>query len=266
MRMLDSTTLFNRFISVIKFLFAKEKELYVFIHGITGFYPLHIDYYKLALVHRSMPVKTPDGRWANNERLEFLGDAILDAVVGAYLYDRYPTKHEGFLTSTRAKIVQRESLNRIGKAFRLESHVRASTHSSSHNSYISGNAVEALVGAIYLDRGFKACKDFIEKKIIAEHLDLKELVKTERNYKSRLIEWTQKYRVSIEFQLIDTLSDAESNPIFKTAVLLGGVYASDGSGYSKKESHQGASKKAYERLKKDNIFRERVLSTAGQQL
>ena len=266
MRMLDSTTLFNRFISVIKFLFAKEKELYVFIHGITGFYPLHIDYYKLALVHRSMPVKTPDGRWANNERLEFLGDAILDAVVGAYLYDRYPTKHEGFLTSTRAKIVQRESLNRIGKAFRLESHFRASTHSSSHNSYISGNAVEALVGAIYLDRGFKACKDFIEKKIIAEHLDLKELVKTERNYKSRLIEWTQKYRVSIEFQLIDTLSDAEGNPIFKTAVLLGGVYASDGSGYSKKESHQGASKKAYERLKKDNIFRERVLSTAGQQL
>ena len=119
-----------------------------------------------------MPVKTGDGRWANNERLEFLGDAILDAVVGAYLYDRYPKKHEGFLTSTRAKIVQRESLNRIGKVFRLESHVRASTHSSSHNSYISGNAVEALVGAIYLDRGYDACKDFIEKKIIADHLNL----------------------------------------------------------------------------------------------
>ena len=263
MIMLDSTTLFNRIISVIKFLFAKEKELYVFIHGITGFYPLHIDYYKLALVHRSMPVKTANGRWANNERLEFLGDAILDAVVGAYLYNRYPNKHEGFLTSTRAKIVQRESLNRIGKAFRLESHVRASTHSSSHNSYISGNAVEALVGAIYLDRGYEACKKFIEQKIIAQHLDLKELVKTEQNYKSRLIEWTQKYRVSIEFQLIDTMNDEERNPIFKTAVLLGGIYAADGSGYSKKESHQGASKKAYERLKKDNIFREQVLSTAS---
>ena len=224
---------------------------------------MHIEYYKLALVHRSMPVKTPNGRWANNERLEFLGDAILDAVVGAYLYNRYPTRHEGFLTSTRAKIVQRESLNRIGKAFRIESHVRASTHSSSHNSYISGNAVEALVGAIYLDRGHKACKDFIENKIIAQHLDIKELVKTEQNYKSRLIEWTQKYRVSIEFQLIDTMNDAEGNPVFKTAVLIGGIYASDGSGYSKKESHQAASKKAYERLKKDNIFREQVLSTAS---
>lgn len=254
--------MFNRPISVIKFLFAKEKELYVFIHGITGFYPVNIEYYKLALVHRSMPVKTANGRWANNERLEFLGDAILDAVVGAYLYGKYPNKHEGFLTSTRAKIVQRESLNRIGKAFRLESHVRASSHSSSHNSYISGNAVEALVGAIYLDRGYEACKQFIEEKIIAQHLDLKELVKTERNFKSRLIEWTQKYRVNIEFQLIDTMNDTDGNPIFKTAVLLGGIYAADGSGYSKKESHQDASKKAFERLKKDNIFREQVLSTA----
>lgn len=254
--------MFNRIISAIKFLFAKEKELYVFIHGITGFYPLNIDYYKLALVHRSMPMKTSNGRWANNERLEFLGDAILDAVVGAYLYNHYPTKHEGFLTSTRAKIVQRESLNRIGREFRLESHVRASSHSSSHNSYISGNAVEALVGAIYLDRGYKTCKDFIEKKIIAEHLDIKELIKTEQNYKSRLIEWTQKYRVTIEFQLIDTMNDSDGNPIFKTAVLLGGVYAADGSGYSKKESHQGASRKAYERLKSDKIFREQVLSTA----
>lgn len=254
--------MFNRIISVIKFLFAKEKELYVFIHGITGFYPRHIEYYKLAMVHRSMPVKTEQGRWANNERLEFLGDAILDAVVGAYLYDRYPTKHEGFLTSTRAKIVQRDSLNRIGKVFRIESHVRASSHSSSHNSYISGNAVEALVGAIYLDRGYKACKKFIEKRIIADNINLRELVKTEQNYKSRLIEWTQKYRVTIDFQLVDTITDAEGSPIFKTAVLVGGVYAADGSGYSKKESHQGASKKAYERLHKDNIFREQVLSTA----
>ncbi len=254
--------MFNRIISAIKFLFAKEKELYVFIHGITGFYPLNIDFYKLALVHRSMPVKTSNGRWANNERLEFLGDAILDAVVGAYLYHHYPTKHEGFLTSTRAKIVQRESLNRIGREFRLESHVRASSHSSSHNSYISGNAVEALIGAIYLDRGYETCKDFIEKKIIAEHLNINELIKTEQNYKSRLIEWTQKYRVTIEFQLIDTMNDSDGNPIFKTAVLLGGIYAADGSGYSKKESHQGASRKAYERLKSDKIFREQVLSTA----
>lgn len=249
-------------ISFIKFLFAKEKELYVFLHKITGFYPHHIEYYRLALVHRSMPVKDAEGNWVNNERLEFLGDAVLDLVVAAYLYHQYPDKHEGFLTSTRAKIVQRESLNRIGKLFKLESHVKASAHSSSHNSYISGNAVEALVGAIYLDRGYKVARKFIEKKINRDNIQLDDLVNTEKNFKSRLIEWTQKYHVTIEFELIDTYNDTENNPIFKTAVILGGIFAADATGYSKKESHQGASRKAVDRLKADAIFREQVLSTA----
>ena len=249
-------------ISFIKFLFAKEKELYVFLHKITGFYPHHIEYYRLALVHRSMPVKDAEGNWVNNERLEFLGDAVLDLVVAAYLYHQYPDKHEGFLTSTRAKIVQRESLNRIGKLFKLKSHVKASAHSSSHNSYISGNAVEALVGAIYLDRGYKVARKFIEKKIIRDNIQLDDLVNTEKNFKSRLIEWTQKYHVTIEFELIDTYNDTENNPIFKTAVILGGIFAADATGYSKKESHQGASRKAVDRLKADAIFREQVLSTA----
>ena len=234
------------------------------MHSITGFYPRHIEYYKLALVHRSMPIKGPDGRWSNNERLEFLGDALLDAVVGAYLYDKYPEKHEGFLTATRAKIVQRESLNRIGRKFRIESHVRASSHSSSHNSYISGNAVEALVGAIYLDRGYQVCRRFIEERIIGDNFDLNDLVKTEQNFKSRLIEWTQKYRVTIEFALLDTYSDKDNNPVFKTGVFLGGIYASDATGYSKKESHQAASKKAMERLQKEQLFRQQVMSTATE--
>ncbi len=253
----------NNIISVVKLLTSKDKELYVFIHGITGFYPRHIEYYKLALVHRSMPVKDSGGHWANNERLEFLGDAILDAVVGAYLYAKYPNKHEGFLTSTRAKIVQRESLNHIGRKFRIETHVRASAHSVSHNSYISGNAVEALVGAVYLDRGYHRCKRFIEERIIGGNFDLNDLVKTEQNYKSRLIEWTQKYRVTIEFALLDTYNDSDNNPVFKTGIFLGGIYASDATGYSKKESHQAASKKAFERLRTDQLFKQKVLETAA---
>lgn len=254
--------MFNGFISFMKFLFSKDKELYVFLHGIIGFYPRDINLYRLAFIHRSMPVKAADGSWVNNERLEFLGDAVLDLVVADYLYNLYPNKHEGFLTSTRAKIVQRESLNRIGHLFRLETQVKASAHSSSHNSYISGNAVEALVGAVYLDRGYKVSQRFIEEKIIGDNIKIDDLVNTEKNFKSRLIEWTQKYHIGIEFELIDTYNDAESNPIFKTAVLLGGVFAADDTGYSKKESHQGASKKALERLKRDAIFREQVLSTA----
>lgn len=254
---------FSRLISLIKLLFIKDKELYVFIHSISGYYPSDIELYKLALVHRSKPVKLPDGRWANNERLEFLGDAVLDLVVADYLYDLYPEKHEGFLTSTRAKIVQRESLNRIGKILHIDTHVSASPHSSSHNSYIAGNAVEAMVGAMYLDQGYHRTRKFIINRLIKQHFDLNDLIKTEQNFKSRLIEWTQKYRVSIEFELVDTYNDADNNPIFRTAVMLGGIYAGDATGYSKKESHQGASKIVLERLKTDRMFREQVLSTAN---
>ena len=250
-------------ISLIKLLFVKDKELYVFIHRITGYYPRNIKYYQLAMVHRSKPVKKADGRWANNERLEFLGDAVLDVVVGDFLYSAFPNKHEGFLTSTRAKIVQRESLNRIGNSLHLDTHVHAMTHSSTHNSYICGNALEALVGAIYLDQGYDRCRKFIIERLIKKHFDLNDLVKTEQNFKSRLIEWTQKYRVTIEYELVDSYSDKDKNPVFRTAVILGGIYASDAVGYSKKESHQSASKKALERLQHDPQFCEQVLSTAG---
>ena len=253
---------FSNAISLIKLLFVKDKELYVFIHRITGYYPRDIKPYQLAMVHRSKPVKLPDGRWANNERLEYLGDAVLDTVVADFLYSTFPGKHEGFLTSTRAKIVQRESLNRIGNTLHLDSHVHAQMRSSSHNSYICGNALEALIGAIYLDQGYKRCRKFIVERLIKKHFDLNDLVKTEQNFKSRIIEWTQKYRVTIEYELVDSYTDIDNNPVFRTAVILGGIYASDAQGYSKKESHQAASKKALDRLRHDQQFCEQVLATA----
>ena len=249
-------------IHIIKLLTSKDKEFYVFIRSILGFYPHDLELYRLAFIHRSMPVKAPDGKWANNERLEYLGDAVLDAVVASYLYERYPDHNEGFLTTTRAKIVQRESLNRIGTRMRLDTHIKVATHSSSHNSYINGNALEALVGAIYLDRGYEMCEKFIVDRIIKTHIDLNEVINTEQNFKSRLIEWTQKYRVLIEFELVDSYTDKFNNPVFRTAVILGGIYAADAVGYSKKESHQGASKKALDRLESDARFREQVLTTA----
>ena len=249
-------------ISLIKLLFVKDKELYVFIHSITGFYPRNIGLYELAMVHRSKPVKLADGNWANNERLEFLGDAVLDTVVADFLYATFPDRHEGFLTSTRAKIVQRESLNRIGNTLHLDRHVHALTHAATHNSYICGNALEALVGAIYLDQGYSRCRRFIINRIIKKNFDLNDLVRTEQNFKSRLIEWTQKYRVTIEFELIDSYNDADKNPVFKTAIMLGGIYASAAEGYSKKVSLLAASKLAMDRLQNDQRFREQVLATA----
>jgi ribonuclease-3 len=215
------------------------------------------------MVHRSKPIKAKDGHWINNERLEFLGDAVLDNVVADYLYTTFPHRNEGFLTSTRAKIVQRESLNRIGNSFNLDAHVQANTHSSAHNSYLCGNALEALVGAVYLDQGYKRCRKFIIKRLIKKHFDLNNLVSTDRNFKSRLIEWTQKYRVTIEYELVNSETDEYKNPIFRTAVILGGIHASEATGYSKKESHQIASKKALDRLHNDPDFLEQVLSTAA---
>ena len=143
--------------------------------------------------------------------------------------------------------------------------MRASSHSSSHNSYICGNALEALVGAIYIDQGYGTCRSFIIDRIIKQHFDLEDLIKTEQNYKSRLIEWTQKYHVSIDFELVDTYNDAENNPIFKTAVLLGGIFVADGTGYSKKESHQNASRQALERINNEPMLARQILSTTPQQ-
>ena len=254
--------LFSNAISLIKLLFIKDKELYVFIHHITGYYPRDIKLYQLAMVHRSQAVKTPDGHWTNNERLEYLGDAVLDTVVADYLYTTFPHKHEGFLTSTRSKIVQRESLNRIGYLMQLDGHVHASMHSSSHNNYICGNTLEALVGAVYLDQGFNRCRKFIIERLIKKHFDISKLVENDQNFKSRLIEWTQKYRIAIEYELVETTTDENKNPIFKTAVILGGIYAGDAVGYSKKESHQAVSRIALERLKQDPDFLEQVLATA----
>lgn len=254
--------LLSNAISRIKLLFVKDKELYVFIYRITGYYPRDIKLYRLAMVHRSKAIKSDDGHWTNNERLEFLGDAVLDTVVADYLYSTFPHKHEGFLTSTRAKIVQRESLNRIGNMLHLDGFVNASMHSSAHNSYICGNTLEALVGAVYLDQGYKRCRRFIIERLIKKHFNINKLVKTDQNYKSRLIEWTQKYRIDIEYELVESYTDEDKNPIFKTAVILGGFFASDAVGYSKKESHQAASRKALERLKQDPDFLEQVLATA----
>lgn len=246
----------------IKLLASRDKELYAYLRGITGYMPHNIEIYKLALVHRSNPVKDRDGQWVNNERLEYLGDAVLDFVVGTYLYKHFPHKQEGFLTSMRSNIVKRDSLNRVAAQFDIESHMSVSAHSKSHNSYIGGNAIEALVGALYLDRGIRRTAKFIEKHIIAR-FDMEHPAETERNYKSRLIEWTQHHQVSIEFQLIDSRLDEAGNPVFKTAILLGGIFASDGSGYSKKESHQNASRVALERLQADTDFRARVLLTVA---
>ena len=142
----------NNLIDRIKLSFRKDKELYSSLYAILGFYPRHIDNYKMALMHKSIMHRNSKGKPVNNERLEFLGDAILDAIVGDIVYHHFPGKREGFLTNTRSKLVQRDTLNKLSQEMGIDQLILSNGHSASHNSYLGGNAFEALVGAIYLDK------------------------------------------------------------------------------------------------------------------
>ncbi|MBP1613168.1 MAG: ribonuclease [Bacteroidetes bacterium] len=241
-------------IDEIRLLFRKDRESYLCFYRILGFYPHDIRVYEQALLHKSTSLRSEKGRPINNERLEFLGDAILDAIVADIVYQHFDGKREGFLTNTRSKIVQRETLNKLAVEIGLDKLIKSAARSSSHNSYMYGNAFEAFIGAIYIDRGYKRCKAFVEEKIITPYIDLDKLSRKEVNFKSKLIEWSQKNKVEVSFELIEQFLDKESNPVFQTEVLVERVSAGTGAGYSKKESQQNAAQMALKKIKSNPDF------------
>jgi ribonuclease-3 len=251
---------FSNLIDRIRLLFRKDKESYLCFYRMLGFYPRDIRIYEQALLHKSSSVKSDKGRLLNNERLEFLGDAILDAVVGDIVYQKFEGKREGFLTNTRSKIVSRESLNHVAEQIGLVKLIKFNTRQSAHNSYMGGNAFEALVGAIYLDRGYEYCKYFMEHRIIGQYLNLEKLSRKEVNFKSKLIEWTQKNKVVIAFELISQTLDEFNSPVFETEILIEGIPACKGKGYSKKESQPIAAHETLNKIKKDSAFLERIFA------
>ena len=247
----------------IRLFFRKEKEPYFRFYRILGFYPHNIEIYKQALLHKSSSVKA-QGRLINNERLEFLGDAILDAVVADIVYKKFEGKREGFLTNTRSKIVQRETLNNIAINIGLDKLIKYSSKQSSHNSYMSGNAFEALVGAIYLDRGYETCMKFMEERIIGQYINLDKISRKEVNFKSKLIEWSQKNKFEIEFRLIGQSLDESQNPIFETQILVENISGGTGKGYSKKESQQEAAHATMTMIKKDSVFIDAIFAAKNE--
>ena len=256
--------MFSNTIDKIRLLFRKDKEPYLCFYRMTGFYPRNINIYKQALLHKSSSIKNEKGRLLNNERLEFLGDAILDAVVADIVYKRFEGKREGFLTNTRSKIVQRETLNHIAGQIGLDKLVKFTTRQSSHNSYMGGNAFEALIGALYLDRGYRACKKFMEERIINQYLDIDKISRKEVNFKSKLIEWSQKNKFQIEFNLVNQSLDDELNPIFNTQILVENVPAGTGKGYSKKESQQEAAHETLRKIKSDPQFIDAIFTSKAE--
>lgn len=250
----------NNIIDRIRLPFRKEKELYSSLYDIIGFYPHDISYYKLALMHKSVMRRNAKGKPVNNERLEFLGDAILDAIVGDIVYQHFPGKREGFLTNTRSKLVQRDTLNKLAQEMGINQLILSSGHTSSHNSYMGGNAFEALVGAIYLDQGYNACMRFMNKRILAQMINIDKVAYKEVNFKSKLIEWSQKNKVRLSYEQVLQEKDKNGNPIFEFKVVLEGVEGCSGRGFSKKESQQFASKLTLDKLKKKPQFIDEVFA------
>ena len=251
-------------IDKIRLLFRKDKESYFCFYKILGFYPRNIQLYQQALLHKSTSIRSEKGRPLNNERLEFLGDAILDAIVGDIVYKHFEGRREGFLTNTRSKIVQRETLNKLAVEIGLDKLVKYSTRSSSHNSYMYGNAFEAFIGAIYLDQGYERCKRFMEEKIFKNYIDLDKMSRKEVNFKSKLIEWSQKSKVEVSYELIEQFLDEDYNPMFHTEIRIEGISAGKGTGYSKKESQQNAAQAALKKIKNDASFKEQIEATKAQ--
>ncbi len=250
----------NNIIDRIKLPFRKEKELYSSLYAILGFYPRNISYYKLALMHKSIMRRNAKGKPVNNERLEFLGDAILDAIVGDIVYQHFPGKREGFLTNTRSKLVQRDTLNKLANELGISKLILSNGRSSSHNSYMGGNAFEALVGAVYLDRGYDACMNFMQHRILTQMINIDKVAYKEVNFKSKLIEWSQKNRVKLDFEILEQGKDKNGSPIFNYKVVIEGIDGCDGVGYSKKESQQLACKLTLEQLRKKPQFIDAVFA------
>lgn len=260
----------NNFFDRMKLPFQKDRELRLSLYRILGFYPHRLSLYKLALMHKSVMHRNKKGKAVNNERLEFLGDAILSAIVGDIVYEHFPGKREGFLTNTRSKLVQREMLNRLSVEMGISRLVLSSGRSSSHNSYVGGNAFEALVGAVYLDRGYEACMRFIKKRILSKLVNIDVVAKKEVNFKSRLLEWSQKNHVEIDYRMLESKLDDDGSPMFEFQVVIEGIDCEKGTGYSKKESQQKASQLTLEKIRhnkslSDAIFAAKAKRTESEQ-
>ena len=236
----------------------RRKKPFVDFKNILGFYPHNITFYQQAVRHKSSSIKIKDGRWINNERLEFLGDAILDAIVADIVFKEFEYKKEGFLTTIRSKIVQRETLNKLALDLGLDRLIQSTAKNINQKTHVYGNALEALIGAIYLDQGYRVAKKFVSDRLIRTFLNIETVAELEQNYKSRLIEWGQKHKVPVEFKLLSASVDDDNIPLFTSSVSIYDDEISIGLGSSKKESHQRAAEVAMSILLNDENCRDRI--------
>ena len=235
-----------------KNLSARDQSLQVALRSLVGYTPKNFQLFELALLHSSLGKTTKEGHRESNERLEYLGDAVLNMIIAEYLFKKFPFKDEGFLTEIRSRIVKRESLNQLArklnvhKIIEFQDNNKPATRDRAKSIY--GNALEAIIGAVFLDRNYKYCKKFVLEGIVQQHLDLEKVIQTDTNYKSKIIEWAQKGQHEVVFE---STAIEETPPYnqFVVRLLVDDVETAVGKGSSKKKAEQDAALKACALLK-----------------
>jgi ribonuclease-3 len=237
-------------VSAFAVIFSRDKKLIHSIKNIFGYYPGNIFLYQLAFRHKSAAKETINGLKMSNERLEYLGDAVLSSVVADYLFRKFPYKEEGFLTEMRARIVSRSQLNKLSKKLGLNDLIKSELYSNFSKS-LCGDAFEAFVGALYLDKGYKFTRKILLKRVIEVHFDMDKLENEDTNFKSQLIEWSQKEKVQVEFKVKDEIGNGYGKQYLVELMIEDKIY-SEGRDFSIKGAEQIAAGKAIEKLELEN--------------
>ncbi|MFN8134717.1 MAG: ribonuclease III [Bacteroidales bacterium] len=239
-------------IKPIRVFLSEDKQLFVALKNIFGFYPGNIFLYKLAFRHKSQALELNNGSRVSNERLEYLGDAILSAVVADHLFKMFPYKDEGFLTEMRSRIVSRAQLNKLSQKLGIDTLINANTEKNNVYRSMKGDAFEALIGAMYLDKGYNFTRQIVIEKIIRQHFDLHELENNNTNYKSQIIEWSQREKRPVEFVILNEVGHGY-NKQYVVDILVDKVSMGKGRDYSIKGAEQDAAMKALLQIEAQKI-------------
>lgn len=219
------------------FLSPKERRFKSSLKNILGFSPKNLSLYNQAFRHNSVAKEIKEGIKDSNERLEYLGDSVLSTVIADFLFKKFPYKDEGFLTKARSKIVSRDHLNQLSIKMGLNKFILQSTDTGQKVSSVHGDAFEALIGAIYLDRGFLAVANFIVNRVLKFHIDVEKILTTETDFKSKLIEWAQKEKHELQFRILEENGNGHDKQ-FLIATVVNGEQIAQGMHYSKKKAEQ----------------------------
>ena len=228
---------------------VNKQEFAYCLKNIIGFNTANLRIYEAAFIHRSASFSLPNGQRINNERLEFLGDAVLDTILSDYLFEKFPEANEGFMTKIRSRIVNHEILNQLAISMGIDKILVSNVSASHSTKNIYGDALEALIGALFVDKGFKKTKTLFIKRVLNKYLDIKKIAETDSDFKSMVFEWTQKHKTNLTFEYKEEYDFKMKKSVFSATLIINNKELGTGQGASKKEAEQEAAGKVWTKLK-----------------